>query len=95
MSLKYLSRKKADALRDELLAAVREVKQGTGSPTPGAPAGEDRLGEETPEPEEETIVEETLDLSAPERAGDSIGVRLSKRLSTLAGDAPGKSGQEA
>ncbi|WP_342038588.1 PH domain-containing protein [Brevibacterium ammoniilyticum] len=91
VSLKYLSRKKADALRDELLAAVREVKQGTGRPAPGAPAAGDSLGEVAPQPEAETTVEEqTLDLSAPERAGDSIGVRLSKRLSTLAGDALGE-----
>lgn len=119
VSLKYLSRKKADALRDELLAAVREVKQG-GRPAGGAgsaavagvgdagvPGGPVGLGSPAGTPvgqaawagEDGTVDslgagrgpgEPTVDLSAPERAGDSIGVRLSKRLSRYAGEAIGE-----
>lgn len=94
VSLKYLSRKRADALRDELLAAVRDVKQGATSPA-GPSTGEgqgstetgDRLGEAFPV---DGAPAPTIDLSAPERAGDSVGVRLTKRLSTMAGDALGE-----
>ncbi|MCM1013614.1 MULTISPECIES: PH domain-containing protein [unclassified Brevibacterium] len=103
VSLKYLSRKKADALRDELLAAVREVKQGgrtagaAGGAAAGAAGGAEALDGPAAWTGEDGTVdslgagqgpgEPTVDLSAPERAGDSIGVRLSKRLSRYAGEA--------
>lgn len=94
VSLKYLSRKRADALRDELLAAVRDVKQAA-TPPAGPSTGEgrpttetgDRLGGAFPV---DGAPAPTIDLSAPERAGDSVGVRLTKRLSTMAGDALGE-----
>lgn len=97
VSLKYLSRKRADLLRDELLAAVRDVKQAAApadAPGPGEGQGAtetgDRLGEGIPGDGGDGTRAPTIDLSAPERAGDSVGVRLTKRLSTMAGDALGE-----
>ncbi|MCF2571571.1 PH domain-containing protein [Brevibacterium sp. UCMA 11754] len=106
ISLKYLSKKRAEGLRDELLAAVREKKQGThqgertptsgvsaeavpgtapgavGAPTgtePGAPGDAEATGA----PGDSGAVP-AIDRSVPERRDDSIGVRLSKRLGSLA-----------
>ena len=104
ISLKYLSKKRAEGLRDELLAAVREKKQGThqGERTPtsggsaaavpgtapgavGSPAGTEPAapGESTGAPGDSGAVP-AIDRSVPERRDDSIGVRLSKRLGSLA-----------
>ncbi|MCF2589026.1 PH domain-containing protein [Brevibacterium sp. UCMA 11752] len=106
ISLKYLSKKRAEGLRDELLAAVREKRQGAhqGERTPasggsaeavpgtapgavGAPAGtEPRASgdaEATGAPGD-SGAEPAIDRSVPERRDDSIGVRLSKRLGSLA-----------
>lgn len=111
ISLKYLSKRRAEGLRDELLAAVREkkqgVQQGERTPTlslglsaeaapgtapsavsapagtaPGAPSDADAPGATGApgDPGGEPAINRTV----PERRDDSIGVRLSKRLGSLA-----------
>lgn len=51
ISLKYLSKKRAEELRDELLAAVRAKKQGTPGPAHTAPTtGTERIAEGTETP---------------------------------------------
>ncbi|MGO2861243.1 MAG: PH domain-containing protein [Brevibacterium sp.] len=120
ISLKYLAKKRAEELRDELLAAVKAKKQGTaraeagagsvspagesgsagsaGAPgagnsvaagTPGAAgtAGAAGAGAETDGTAAAAAAAEPgIDRSVPERRDESIGVRLSKRLGTMADD---------
>lgn len=125
ISLKYLSKKRAEELRDELLTAVKakkrqststeagaEAASGTGSSVPGGqtgpgtgPMGSDHASD-SGAPTVSTGADgpgygaggsgapgadangggPRIDRSVPERSGDSIGVRLSKRLGTLADD---------
>ncbi len=112
VSLKYLKRRKAEILRDELLGAVRAVKRsgdsrgpaGPGAALPGAASpGTTATGAATPGtiaadaaptgavhdpgPIADGPVDAPVDTSVPERRGDSIGVRLTKRLGALAGGA--------
>ena len=114
ISLKYLSKKRADELRDDLLSAVRSKKQGTqaaehgtvsGPSSGAAPATTLPDGGATGYPVEtgapgafdaahgaisNAEAAESLGADAangrgaPERRDDSIGVRLSKRLGSLA-----------
>ena len=108
ISLKYLSKKRAEELRDELLAAVRSRRQGhtRTEATPGIPGsassasgsvGNGSVGSEVAAdgadssgvtgPADGTSGpggQSGTDLSVPERGGDSLGVRLTKRLGTLA-----------
>ncbi|RBP63113.1 putative membrane protein [Brevibacterium sanguinis] len=94
VSLKYLSRRRAEVLRDELLAAVRAVKEDRST----APAGSSTAvgpgaGSVTDGPDDgpDTAVETPgVDTSVPERRGDSVGVRVTKRLSAIAGGAVGE-----
>ncbi|SMX77203.1 PH domain-containing protein [Brevibacterium antiquum] len=107
ISLKYLSKKRAEGLRDELLAAVRAKKQGgqQGERTPTAGLSAEAAAGTAPStissspasatgaPADATGVpggpggEAVIDRTVPERRDDSIGVRLSKRLGSLAEDA--------
>ena len=108
ISLKYLSKKRAEELRDELLAAVRSRRQGhtRTEAAPGIPGsassasgsvGNGSVGSEVAAdgadssgvtgPADGTSGpggQSGTDLSVPERGGDSLGVRLTKRLGTLA-----------
>ncbi|HCG55255.1 MULTISPECIES: PH domain-containing protein [Brevibacterium] len=104
ISLKYLSKKRAEGLRDELLAAVRAKKQGgqQGERTPTAGLSAEAAAGTAPStissppasvtgaPGDATDVpgvpggEPVIDRTVPERRDDSIGVRLSKRLGSLA-----------
>ncbi|MDN5585125.1 MAG: PH domain-containing protein [Brevibacterium sp.] len=107
ISLKYLSKKRAEGLRDELLSAVRATKQATqsgqrtangGQSAEAAPGTEPSNGSAPGDSEEPDVVEAdmtgdavgnldgdpAIDRGVPERRDDSIGVRLSKRLGTLA-----------
>ncbi|KHS54094.1 PH domain-containing protein [Brevibacterium linens] len=114
ISLKYLSKKRAEELRDELLSAVRSRRQGhtRTEATPGipgsassasGPVGDGSVGSEVAAdgaaadlgadssgvtgPADGTTGpggQSGTDLSVPERGGDSLGVRLTKRLGTLA-----------
>lgn len=98
ISLKYLSKKRAEGLRDELLADVRAKKQGgqSGEQTltgagpaeaaPGSPANT-IAGPAESETGASGDTEAIIDRTVPERRDDSIGVRLSKRLGSLADDA--------
>ena len=106
ISLKYLSKKRADELRDDLLFAVRSTKQGTQSADQSAASGLSSHAASGPmSPNDgatgdpiETGAPGTVDAAgrlgadaitdrgAPERRDDSIGVRLSKRLGSLAED---------
>lgn len=123
ISLKYLAKKRAEELRDELLAAVKAKKQGTsraeagagsGSPagesgTAGAPGAGNSVAAGTPGTAGTAgtavaagaagagaesdgtaaaagAAEPGIDRSVPERRDESIGVRLSKRLGTMADD---------
>ncbi|SDR89020.1 putative membrane protein [Brevibacterium sandarakinum] len=109
ISLKYLSKKRAEGLRDKLLAAVRARKQGTQSgqrtanagQSAEATAGTESSGGASGGLEEADVAEadmtgdavgnldgeSAIDRGVPERRDDSIGVRLSKRLGSLAGGA--------
>ncbi|GAA1535820.1 PH domain-containing protein [Brevibacterium picturae] len=106
ISLKYLSKKRAEGLRDKLLAAVRARKQGTQSgqrtanagQSAEATAGTESSGGASGGLEEADVAEadmtgdavgnldgeSAIDRGVPERRDDSIGVRLSKRLGSLA-----------
>ena len=108
ISLKYLSKKRAEELRDELLSAVRSRRQGhtRTEAAPGIPGsassasgsvGNGSVGSEVAAdgadssgvtgPADGTSGpggQSGTDLSVPERGGDSLGVRLTKRLGTLA-----------
>ena len=114
ISLKYLSKKRADELRDDLLSAVRSKKQGSratdrttasGQSSSAAPGTAEPDADATGSPVETAApgtvgastsatssVEAAVGLEAdvpidrgvPERRDDSIGVRLSKRLGSLA-----------
>lgn len=107
ISLKYLSKKRAETLRDELLSAVRAKKQGAQQGTTTSTAGKSAEVASTSAPgivnapavdpsadpsagSSETGAvsgiagEPALDRTVPERRDDSIGVRLSKRLGSLA-----------
>ena len=108
ISLKYLSKKRAEELRDELLSAVRSRRQGhtrteAAPGIPGSassasgPVGDGSVGSEVAAdgadssgvtgPADGTSGpggQSGTDLSVPERGGDSLGVRLTKRLGTLA-----------
>ncbi|SDT03334.1 putative membrane protein [Brevibacterium siliguriense] len=116
ISLKYLSKKRAEELRDELLAAVRSRKQGhtrteaapgvpgTGSSPSGSTgsgaAADSAAANLAAEPYGQASPADSgtsgtggqtgTDLSVPERGGDSLGVRLTKRLGTLADEASGE-----
>lgn len=108
ISLKYLSKKRAEELRDELLAAVRSRRQGhtrteAAPGTPGSASsasgtvGNGSVGSEVAADGADSSEftgpadgnsgpdgQPGTDLSVPERGGDSLGVRLTKRLGTLA-----------
>ena len=108
ISLKYLSKKRAEELRDELLSAVRSRRQGhtRTEATPGIPGsassasgsvGDGSVGSEVAADGADSSEftgpadgnsgpggQPGTDLSVPERGGDSLGVRLTKRLGTLA-----------
>lgn len=94
ISLKYLSKKRAESLRDELLDDVRAKKQG-GQKSEQTPIGA-VPAEVAPGSSPNTITapaenvrdgtggEASIDRTVPERRDDSIGVRLSKRFGSLA-----------
>ncbi|MDN6122786.1 MAG: PH domain-containing protein [Brevibacterium sp.] len=114
ISLKYLSKKRADELRDDLLSAVRAKKHGgrsadrstaSGRPAKAAPGtaeptadatassfdtadsgGVEASAQATSDAEavRSLEAEATNDRGVPERRDDSVGVRLSKRLGSLA-----------
>ncbi|WP_423057663.1 PH domain-containing protein [Brevibacterium linens] len=108
ISLKYLSKKRAEELRDELLTAVRSRRQGhtRTEAAPGIPGsassasgsvGNGSVGSEVAADGADSSEftgpadgnsgpggQPGTDLSVPERGGDSLGVRLTKRLGTLA-----------
>ena len=108
ISLKYLSKKRAEELRDELLSAVRSRRQGhtRTEATPGipgsassasGPVGDGSVGSEVAaDGADSSGVTGPADgtsgpggpavtyVAVPERGGDSLGVRLTKRLGTLA-----------
>lgn len=123
ISLKYLSKKRAEGLRDELLTAVKAKQSQSGVAEAGAeadsgagpsflggqagpgtgPIGSDQAsGSSVPTistgaatygadgsgvPDFDANDQQPrIVRSVPERSGDSIGVRLSKRLGTLADD---------
>lgn len=100
ISLKYLAKKRAEELRDELLAAVKAKKQGTARADagawPAAPAGTAGTAgaagagadvtDDTAAAPAAPAAEPGIDRSVPERRDESIGVRLSKRLGTMADD---------
>ena len=125
ISLKYLSKKRAEELRDELLAAVRSRRQGhtrteAAPGTPGsassasASAGAGSAGSEAAAdgaaahlaagPSVPAMAgaaaddsgtsgssgQAGADLSVPERGGDSLGVRLTKRLGYFADEVSGE-----
>ena len=114
ISLKYLSKKRAEGLRDELLSAVRAKKQASRPAEQGAVSGQlSNAAPGTAEPNADASgssidtaapgaieastgatsdaeaagslgADATNDRGVPERRDDSIGVRLSKRLGSLA-----------
>lgn len=114
ISLKYLSKKRADGLRDDLLSAVRSKKQGSrpteqsavsgqlsnaasGTAEPNADASGSSIDTAAPGAVDASTgatsdaeaagslgADSTNDRGVPERRDDSIGVRLSKRLGSLA-----------
>ncbi|WP_166970398.1 PH domain-containing protein [Brevibacterium atlanticum] len=109
ISLKYLSKRRAEELRDELLTAVRAKKQksaeagpatGAHPPLPdngemdtrGEQSGETAAasGEAGPAPTgsaaDSSAGGRSTEQGIPERSGDSIGVRLGKRLGSMADD---------
>ncbi|GAA1871554.1 PH domain-containing protein [Brevibacterium marinum] len=110
VSLKYLSKKRAEELRDGLLSTVRSKKRGArvGEQSPeargsaeAAPGTDSDLGATSDDPLDVGMPEgpgtepglgtesgpgsrAAIDRSVPERRDDSIGVRLGKRLGSLA-----------
>ena len=103
ISLKYLSKSRAEGLRDELLRAVRSRKGQTtpaqaAQGTPTGPVAETNQTAAARHAEATVPVAATgaeaasggIDLSAPEHHEESLGVRLSKRLGTFADDVSGE-----
>ncbi|MGC2940390.1 MULTISPECIES: PH domain-containing protein [unclassified Brevibacterium] len=97
ISLKYLSKKRAEELRDELLRTVRTKKQqGTNAPEGETRAVASEDGSVSAASPTEPVgsapaigglgtgPESGVDRSVPERGDDSLGVRLTKRLGAMA-----------